>query len=50
MLKGQCSQLLALSREELVGCDDQRACSQFGKLRKNCVKIAAAARLQYMQL
>jgi hypothetical protein len=39
-----------VSGEELVGCDDQCACSQFHELCKRPIEIVLAARLQHMQL
>jgi hypothetical protein len=49
MLKGQLCEPLAVRGKELVGCDDQCACSQFHQPCKCRIEIVLAARLQHMQ-
>src|SRR5262249_24617602 len=50
MANAQCSELLAVRCEEVVGSDDQCACVQLGQACKDIIEVALAACTQNMEL
>ena len=50
MANCQRSELFAVSTEEVVGTDDQRACAELGQLLEHRIEITIAACIHNMQL